>query len=240
MGRRLTMLLGLLSEQLRRPPRHLGRRLLLGGAALMLGTVLVSNTLVNSSAQGRLYSDVQAIPARPVGLLLGTSKYVDGRINLYYQYRIDAALSLYRAGKVRDLILSGDNAHASYDEPTTMRADLIAAGIPAGRLHRDYAGFRTLDSVVRASQVFGQREITVISQRFHNERAIYLARSHGLDAIGFDARDVTGAGGAKVQSREYLARVSAVLDVLRGTGPKFLGEPVLIGQTPGPDGQSTP
>ena len=166
-----------------------------------------------------------------MGLLLGTSKYTaGGGINPYYQYRIDAAVALYRAGKIQEIIVSGDNAHASYDEPTLMRADLIAAGIPAQHLHRDYAGFRTLDSVVRASKVFGQNTFTVISQRFHNERAIYLARAHGLDAIGFDARDVTG--GWRVQVREWLARTAAVLDVLRGKQPRFLGEPIQLSGRP--------
>ncbi|AZI42658.1 vancomycin high temperature exclusion protein [Deinococcus psychrotolerans] len=218
MGRRLT-----------KPIKRLLRWLLVFAAALVL-LVSVVNQWVSLSAQGRLYTSVSDIPARPVGVLLGTSKYLSGGgINPYYQYRIDAALSLYRAGKVSDLILSGDNAHRSYDEPTTMRRDLMAGGIPAQRLHRDYAGFRTLDSVVRANKVFGQGRFTVISQRFHNERAIYLARAHGLDAIGFDARDVEGTGGARVKFREGLARVSAVMDVLFGREPKFLGDPEVIG-----------
>ena len=155
------------------------------------------------SADGRLYGDVRLIPARQVGVLLGTSKYLSGGgLNPYYRYRIEAALSLYRAGKISDLILSGDNAHRSYDEPTTMRADLLAGGVPAAHLYRDYAGFRTLDSVVRAHKVFGQGRFTVISQRFHNERAIYLARAHGLDVIGFDAQDVSGRreGGCRAAS----------------------------------------
>ncbi|WP_344984052.1 SanA/YdcF family protein [Deinococcus rubellus] len=203
-------------------------------AALTVALVLIANQQVLSSAEGRLYGDVNAVPVRQVGVLLGTSKYLSGGgVNPYYRYRIEAALSLYRAGKISDLILSGDNAHRSYDEPTTMRADLLAGGIPAAHLYRDYAGFRTLDSVVRASKVFGQGRFTVISQRFHNERAIYLARAHGLDVIGFDARDVSGPAGRRVQGREWLARVSALLDVWRGTQPRFLGAPEVIDRAAG-------
>ncbi|WP_237724619.1 SanA/YdcF family protein [Deinococcus alpinitundrae] len=202
-------------------------------AALTIVLVLIVNQRVMISAEGRLYSNVEAVPARQVGVLLGTSKYLSGGgLNPYYRYRIEAALALYRAGKISDLILSGDNAHRSYDEPTTMRADLLFGGIPAAHLYRDYAGFRTLDSVVRASKVFGQGRFTVISERFHNERAIYLAQAYGLDAIGFDARDVTGAAGRRVQGREWLARVSAMTDVWRGTQPRFLGAPELIGHSP--------
>ena len=220
MGRRL------IARPATSPWRWLGRGVLgLGVSALLAG--VFSNVLVESSARGRLYQSASAVPQRSVGLLLGTSKYAaGGRINPYYQYRIDAALALYQAGKIDELIVSGDNAHASYDEPTQMRADLIALGIPAQHLHRDYAGFRTLDSVVRAGKVFGQIKFTVISQRFHNQRAIYLARANGFDAIGFDAQAVSG--GWRVQLREWLARTAAVLDVLRGKQPRFLGDPVEV------------
>lgn len=201
-------------------------RLGLAAAALAAVGVLAANLLVVSSASGRLYSQVSQIPERRVGLVLGTSKYAArGRINAFYLHRIDAAAALYFAGKVHYLILSGDNSSAHYDEPSTMRADLIARGVPAERLRRDYAGFRTLDSVVRAQKIFGQSQYTVISQRFHNQRAIYLARSRQQDVIGFNAADVEGAGGRRVLLREYLARVAAVLDVWLGAQPRFLGEP---------------
>ncbi len=229
MGRRLTR-----SKVWSGRKRLIACGLTLGSVAVLLAALVLSaNQRVLVSAEGRLYDDVGAVPVRQVGVLLGTSKYLSGGgVNPYYRYRIQAALALYRAGKISDLILSGDNAHRSYDEPTTMRADLLAGGIPAAHLYRDYAGFRTLDSVVRASKVFGQGRFTVISQRFHNERAIYLAQAHGLDVIGFDAQDVSGAAGRRVQGREWLARVSAVLDVWRGTQPRFLGAPEVIGRSP--------
>lgn len=200
--------------------------LLLGAVALAGLSLLGANALVKASAAGRLYSDVTMVPERRVGVVLGTSKYTrGGRINAFYRNRMDAAAELYHAGKVQYLILSGDNSTTHYDEPTTMRGDLLSRGIPAARLRRDYAGFRTLDSVVRAQKVFGQSSYIVISQPFHNERAIYLARSRGQDVIGYNAADVGGAGGMRVQLREYLARVAAVLDVLLGVQPRFLGEP---------------
>lgn len=230
MGRRLTWLKGNGWRKL-----LIACGLTLGmAAALTVMLVLIANQRVLSSAQGRLYGDVHAIPVRQVGVLLGTSKYLSGGgLNPYYRYRIEAALSLYRAGKISDLILSGDNAQRSYNEPTTVRADLLSGGIPAAHLYRDYAGFRTLDSVVRANKVFGQGRFTVISQRFHNERAIYLARAHGLDVIDFGAQDVTGTAGAQVQGREWLARVLAPLDVRRGTQPRFLGAPQVIDRPSG-------
>ena len=203
------------------------RQWLLGSAGLLLTGVLLPQVMVPLAAYGRMYDRADDIPARQVGLVLGTSKYLaSGRVNRYYLYRMDAAEAAYRAGKVRVLLLSGDNGSEYYDEPTTMQRDLIERGIPAERLVLDYAGFRTLDSVVRAAEVFGTRQFTVISQPFHNERAIFLARMRGLDAIGLNARDVTGRSGLRVQLREVLARVRAVLDVLSGKGPKFLGDPV--------------
>ncbi|GEM49857.1 hypothetical protein DC3_54920 [Deinococcus cellulosilyticus NBRC 106333 = KACC 11606] len=164
-------------------------------------------------------------------MLLGTSKFVGERINLFYQYRLDAAVELYQSQKIDYVLVTGDNSTVQYDEPTTMRNDLVQRGIPEDHIVLDYAGFRTLDSVVRANRVFGQEAFTVISQKFHNERAVYLARAHGLDAIGFNAQDVGGYGGMRVLLREQFARLAAILDVkVLNTQPKFLGEPIQIGK----------
>ncbi len=196
---------------------------------LVLALIVMSDQMVLLAAQGRLYDSVASIPARKVGLVLGTSPTTQGQPNAYYEARLNAAAALYRAGKVQDLILSGDNSTTFYDEPTRMKSGLVARGVPAGHLFLDYAGFRTLDSVVRAQGVFGLTEVTVISQRFHNERAVFLARSKGLDAIAFNADDVTGAANLRSTGREWLARTSAVLDVkVLNTQPKFLGERVQI------------
>ncbi|HXH03860.1 MAG TPA: ElyC/SanA/YdcF family protein [Candidatus Competibacteraceae bacterium] len=213
--------------------RRLGVLAVLPLAALLL--VLSCDAWIESACAGACYDDLEALPVRSVGLLLGTSKYLPGgRRNLYYQYRIDAAERLYKAGKVQYLLVSGDNRHISYDEATTLRKDLIARGIPPERIYRDYAGFRTLDSVIRASEVFGQRDFIVISQRFHNARALYIAHRNGLDeVIAFDARDVDLYYGFKTRLRELLARVAAVLDVeLLGAAPKFLGPRIEIGVAP--------
>ncbi|MFC5601063.1 SanA/YdcF family protein [Deinococcus cellulosilyticus] len=200
--------------------------LLLGGLSLP-----VSDRVVQRAAEGSLFDDVSQVPHRKVGLLLGTSKFVGERINLFYQYRLDAAVELYQSQKIDYVLVTGDNSTVQYDEPTTMRNDLVQRGIPEDHIVLDYAGFRTLDSVVRANRVFGQEAFTVISQKFHNERAVYLARAHGLDAIGFNAQDVGGYGGMRVLLREQFARLAAILDVkVLNTQPKFLGEPIQIGK----------
>lgn len=184
---------------------------------------------VNWSTSPFLTAKVENISSKPVGLLLGTAKRLtNGNINLYYQYRIDAAVTLFRKGKIKFILVSGDNGHVSYNEPTTIQNDLIARGIPADQIFLDYAGFRTLDSVVRAREVFGQQEFIVISQPFHNARAVFIARQKGIDAIGFNARDVHLQYGFKVIVREHLARVAMLLDLMLGKQPKFLGEPVVI------------
>lgn len=211
-----------MKERERRRPRPWLRWLRIGlGLALL--AALLPQVIIPLAAAGRLHT-LETLPPRQVGLVLGTSKFLSsGRPNRYYRYRIDAAEAAYKAGKVRVLLLSGDNSTPYYDEPSTMRADLIARGVPAEKLVLDYAGFRTLDSVVRTAEVFGTREFTVISQPFHNQRAIFLARARGLDAVGLNARDVTGAGGLKVQQREFFARIAAVLDIALGRQPRFLG-----------------
>lgn len=205
------------------------RRLLAAMIGLTLFVTLI-NQWVWRSTRAQMYSSVSEIPHRKVGLLLGTSKFGQaGSINWYYRYRIEAAVTLFLAGKIDYILVSGDNRKAEYNEPETMMADLVAAGVPAGRIVLDYAGFRTLDSILRCKVVFGERDITIISQPFHNARALFIANRKGLTAIAFGADDVNPAYGVKVAMREKLARVKMLLDLMFGIGPKFYGSPVVIG-----------
>jgi SanA protein len=176
-----------------------------------------------------LFTNTKDIPAQKVGLVLGTSKYlVGGQVNLYYQYRISAAYQLFEAGKIQFLLLSGDNGTKEYNEPAQMKEDLIALGVPAERIYLDYAGFRTLDSVVRAREIFGQQSFICISQPFHVARAIYIGQRHGLEVSGYTAQRVDLSYGYTVLIREYLARMKMQLDLLFGTTPKFLGKKIII------------
>lgn len=194
--------------------------------ALALLTGLACDRWVASSATGLVFFSAADTPARDVGLVLGTSPTTAGRPNLFFTARIRAAAELFHAGKVRHLIVSGDNRKAGYDEPTAMQDSLIALGVPASAITRDFAGFRTLDSVVRARDVFGQSRLTIISQEFHDTRAIFIAQSHGIDAIALAADDVGGAHGLLIRARETLARTKAVLDTkILGTTPHFPGPP---------------
>ncbi|RXJ49405.1 vancomycin high temperature exclusion protein [Gelidibacter gilvus] len=196
---------------------------------LVVAVLVISNYWIIYQAKDDVYSKVNDLPKNKVGLLLGTSKYrVQGGINLYYAYRIDAAVALFNAGKIDYILVSGDNETEYYDEPTTFKNDLIKRGIPEDRIVLDFAGFRTLDSVLRAKEVFGQESFTIISQKFHNERAVYLAKHFNINAIAFNARDVTNRYGLKTRAREYFARVKASIDVLFNVQPKFLGEKIQI------------
>lgn len=143
------------------------------------------------SSSPRQYCDVSKIPYNRVGLVLGTNPFVpSGNMNYYFKYRIDACERLYKAGKVSKILVSGDNHSKDYDEPSCMKHALMERGIPESDIVLDYAGFRTFDSVVRCKKVFGQERVTIISQGYHNARAIYLAKSSGIDAIGYDAKDI--------------------------------------------------
>ncbi len=198
------------------------------GIFFLIGIVGI-NKLVEKTVADKIYSSTKEIPYNRVGLLLGTSKFLtNGWTNLYYKYRIDAAVKLFKSGKVDFILVSGDNSTKYYDEPSTIKEDLVKRGIPSDRIYLDYAGFRTLDSVVRSKEIFGQSSITVISQQFHNERAIYIANWKEIDAVGFNARDVSLRYGFKIQLRERLARVKMVLDLVFGKEPKFLGERIEI------------
>ncbi len=194
--------------------------------------ILFSNYSIQRSTRGRTFSKISEIQKNKVGLLLGTAKYYKGGgINRYFQYRMDAAVALYRSKKIDYILVSGDNSSMSYNEPITIKKELIKRGIPEEVIYLDYAGFRTLDSVIRSKEIFGQDRITIISQQFQNERAIYIAQRKGIDAIGFNAKDVEGTDGFKVRLREYFARTKAFLDIIFHVGPKFYGDPIYIGKT---------
>jgi SanA protein len=184
---------------------------------------------VTREASEHLYEALDEVPENAVGVVLGTShRSRGGSANQYFVHRIAAAAELYHAGKVKHLLLSGDNRTVQYNEPWAMRRALMAAGVDSTHITLDHAGFRTLDSMVRAKAVFGQQRFTVISQRFHNERAVFIARRLGIDAIGYNARDVNVRAGFRTMLRERAARVKVFLDVLFSVGPKFLGEAVPI------------
>lgn len=204
--------------------------LLLEFFEFILLIILISNLLVEFKTNSQVFSDVRLIPPNETGLLLGTSKYrYPGGANLFYQRRINAAMLLFNHGKIGKLIISGDNSHISYNEPRDMRLDLIRQGFPAEKIYLDFAGFRTLDSVVRCKKIFQQDKITIISQSFHNKRAIYIALAKNIDAIGFCAGDVRGIDAVKVSIREMFARVKLIMDIhFFNTQPRFLGDKINI------------
>jgi SanA protein len=176
--------------------------------------VLVANLWIRYRAMNFVYDNIDDIPKREVGVVLGTSKYMrNGSENLFFVKRIEATVKLYEAGKIDKVIVSGDNATEFYNEPKDMKEALIAQGIPEDKIIEDSAGFRTLDSVFRAQKVFGVEQFTVITQGFQNNRAVFIGRNTGIDVIGYNAEDVPFSVGIHTYTREIFARVLAFLDV---------------------------
>ena len=191
-----------------------------GAFAFVLG-----NLWIVVRAHGRVFSDVADVPKNDVALILGTSARLRGGYqNPFFAGRMAAAAELYRAGKVRHLLLSGDNRTADYDEPTTMRDALVKLGVPERAMTLDYAGFRTLDSFARAKEVFGVDRLTLVTDDFHCPRAVLLARHFGIDAVAYQSKPVRWQWSKKTRLREVGAQLKALLDlyVLR-TKPRFLG-----------------
>ncbi len=193
--------------------------------------VLLCDRHIGRTAAGHHTDRIDEVPATHAALVLGCAETLaNGRTNRYFTARMDAAARLYHAGKCRHLLVSGDNGREDYDETAAMAAALVARGVPEARIVRDHAGFATLDSVVRAREVFGLGSFVVVSQRFHNERALYIARHHGIDALGWNAADVSRRYGLKTRIRESLARVKTMLDLhLLHSGPKYLGPKIAVG-----------
>ncbi len=198
---------------------------------LLLSGILILFSIygyIGLNSNVKIHSEVEDLPNYRIALVLGTSvKLADGGENLYFSKRMEAAHSLYKTGKVSKILVSGDNGHISYNEPIYMKNALLELGVPDKDIILDYAGFRTFDSMVRAKEVFGLDSIIVVSQRFHLQRAIFIAESKGLNVVGYVAEDPPQT--IRTKLREIPARVSAFLDCfILNTQPRFLGEPEII------------
>lgn len=191
--------------------------------------IIYADYTVNNIAGQYIFNNHETIPKNKTALLLGTNKTLkSGNPNEYFYNRIEATANLYKTGKIRKVVVSGDNRKKNYNEPEDMKTELIKRGVDSKDIFLDYAGFRTFDSVYRMKAIFGQQEFTIISQEFHNKRALFIAHKLGLNAIAYNAIDVSKYMGFKTQMREKLARVKMLLDFVFNTQPKFLGEKVII------------
>jgi SanA protein len=192
----------------------LGLKILLWLGFAGLLTVLFCNWWVVRQTRSRVYFDIGKLPANNMALVLGTSRLVSsGRENLFFRYRMEATARLWREGKIKNVILSGNNDSEFYNEPADMQRALIRLGVPPDVMTLDYAGYRTFDSVVRCKRVFHHDRITIISQNFHNARALYIGNHEGLNAVAFAAQDVPDGYSLRTLLREYLARPLTMLDV---------------------------
>ncbi|MGV8072976.1 MAG: vancomycin high temperature exclusion protein [Syntrophobacteraceae bacterium] len=197
----------------------------------VLSCLVGCDLVVSSSGVGLSFDNLDDVPACDVALVLGTARKVSRfQFNEHYKKRIEAAVELFNARKIKYILVSGDNSTMNYNEPAAMKKDLVRQGIPNEIIYCDFAGFRTLDSVVRAKEVFGLQKFIVISQKFHNERAIYIGKHYGVDIYGYNAKDVEFLDNLIIKFREKFARVKCVLDLkLLNSSPKFLGDPIKIG-----------
>lgn len=195
--------------------------------AIAIAIVALCEILVAHNASGKTYNDVNIVPHRKVGLLLGTAPISrwDGRKNQYFDNRIIAGAELYKAGKVDWLVVSGGDYRSTngYDEPATMCDSLMRQGVDSARIILDYDGTRTLNSIAKIRDVYCQDSIIIISQEYHNERALYQAKHLGIDAIGFNAKTpARRASWLRNRGREVLARVKLFIDIARGLHPDIM------------------
>jgi SanA protein len=211
----------------------LKRLLRIGLLLFFVGTLVVlgCNTWVVQSTQGNVLTDYRLLPDSGVALVLGTShRLSDGSPNPFFHNRMITAANLYKEGKINRFIVSGDNRTRYYNEPFEMQKALMQLGVPEAAITLDYAGLRTLDSIVRCKEIFGQSDITIITQPFHSYRALFISDFYDLNAVALVANEPNPETGIRVYLREYLARTKAILDlyVLRTT-PRHLGNKEPIG-----------
>ena len=197
--------------------------------SIFLILIIISYMSVSIYSKRYIYSSVDNIPYNDVALVLGTSKYLyNGQINMYFKFRMDAAYELYKSGKVKFILVSGDNRYRSYNEPRQMRLDLIKLGVNKKHIFLDFAGFRTRDSIIRANKVFELSNFTIVSQPFHNERAVLIARQKKINAIAYNAHNVRKLYRIRQFPRELGARALMFMDILLNRPPKFYGDTIKI------------
>jgi SanA protein len=181
---------------------------------VLTGVIVACNLVISYHCAGRIFSKPDQVPENSVGVVLGTSKLISAnRPNLHFETRMKAAADLYRQEKIRHILVSGSHNSRYYNEVRDMRDALISLGVPTDAITEDPSGFRTLDSVVRASRVFGQVRYTIISDDFHVGRAVFLARRQHSDVVGYAADRISMRYSIRSRMREFLARIKAVLDV---------------------------
>lgn len=197
------------------------------GFSLIFLWMVFSNLWIVSTTEDRIFQDIAKLPSSNVALVLGTSKStVGGGVNSYFENRVDAAARLYKAGKVNHILVSGDNRTKYYNEPQDMYEALRKRGVPDSAITLDYAGLRTLDSVVRCIKIFGQDNFTIISQEFHGYRALFIADYYGVNANVYAANDPENIN-QRVSLRELVARQLAIFDLyILNKQPRFMGEKV--------------
>ena len=190
--------------------------------------ILATNVWIISSTGDQIY-EKDDIPGNDVALVLGTSKQtIEGRPNRFFVERMNAAADLYEKRKIKHLLVSGDNSSKYYNEPRDMLKALGDLSVPENDISLDFAGFRTLDSVVRSKQVFGQESITIVTQKFHCYRSLFIANKFGINAVAYSA-DKDNSIGLNLAFREVLARTYAVVDLyIFQSQPKFLGEKIQL------------
>lgn len=200
------------------------------GVAALLVLILslfILDTLTSYLVRDRVYTEIDQLPKREYAVVLGTAKYYPSRgPNLYYKYRLEAAKQLYEHSKADYLLMSGDNKTPYYNEPKVMTNDLSRMGVSVNHILQDYAGYNTLDSVVRAHKVFGLEKFTIVSQRFHCERALFIAKIRQIDAICFAAKYPEQH--YKVRIREVFARAGMLIQLLLGVEPTTLAESKIV------------
>ncbi len=198
--------------------------ILLPMLALLL--IFCANWWVIRSTEGKVLNNINLLEGRSVALVLGTSnKLSNGSANPFFENRIKAAAELYHEGKVVHFILSGDNRTKYYNEPIEMKKALVLLGVPDSAITLDYAGLRTLDSIVRSKEIFGQDKITIITQPFHSYRALFISNFYNIDAVALVTQEPGMQAPFKVYVREYFARTKAVLDLyILNTAPHHLGD----------------
>ena len=204
--------------------------LFLVGAVALAGTLLawLAERRLDRMAEAWSFADVARVPSVDVALVLGTAPIgPEGGPNRYFVYRLDAAAALWKAGKAKYFIVSG-----SGQEPTAMRAGLIERGVPAEAIYRDPAGYRTWDSVLRARDIYGQKRIMIVSQRFHLDRALFLAREAGIEAWGLEARDVDSPYSVFTELRRFPSALRAYYDVWTDAKARESGKKITIGVDP--------